>query len=214
MSMTVPAPFTSMPLTYERAYGGWDRTSEDPSAHRMESLNPVGTGFAIREAGAMRVRLPNVEHPDRLISSWKHRPAPAGFGVIASYWSPRRELAGTYDKAWQEERFPLWAADYDDRFNQCAPVDQQVAGYLRGGEAVELVNVTPEGHLGFTLPKVHFAFTTSFGRKRVEHRAKLHTVIIEPDDRRLVLVWLTSLECDERTVDHLDETAIVEKRYI
>src|SRR5262249_16001545 len=40
--------FELMPITYEKAFGGWDRSAPDPADHRLESRNPVGTGFAVR----------------------------------------------------------------------------------------------------------------------------------------------------------------------
>src|SRR5262249_6220502 len=120
--------------------------------------------------------------------------------------------AGTYDEKWLKERLPLWAEDMDDRYFQCAPEDQQVPGFLRGGERVELVNLTPDGRLSFELPRVWPAFTTHFGREKVEHRAELHTVILEPDFPRLSLVYHTRLPCHHE-VDKLDATVVEQKAH-
>jgi hypothetical protein len=112
-----------------------------------------------------------------------------------------------------ENKFPLLPDDFDSRFHQCAPPDQQVAGYLRGGEVVALENLTESGRLQFYLPKVHLAFSTHFGRQRQEHRASLQTVVIEPDVPQVILVWQTSLAC-HYLLDDLDKTIVSEKRYI
>jgi hypothetical protein len=212
-AISAPKAFDKVPIVYERAFGGWDRTSDDPKNHRLEPRNPVGTGFATRREHAIGAALPNIEDPAELISAWSQRPRPAGFGAISSYWLPRRELAGTYDEKWQKERFPLWAEDFDDAFFQVAPEDQRAAGFLRGGEKVELRNLSPSGSLRFTLPKVHPVFTTYFRGRGVEHRAKLHTVILEPDQPRVVLVWYTSLPCQHKA-DDLDVTVVREKRFL
>ena len=212
-SISSPQLFESMPIRYEQAFGGWDRVNDDPIDHRLYAPNPVGTGFATKAAHCVGLRVPNIEYPNELIGSWEDHPQPAGFGPLECYWTPRRELAGTYDEQWQKERFPLWAQDFDARYNNCAPADQQAAGYLRGGESVELVNLTPNGRLEFRLPKVYPFFETRFGRKRVEHRAQLCTVIIEPDHPRVVMVWQTSLVCN-RGVDELDATIVTEKRMV
>ena len=106
--------------------------------------------------------VPNVEDPNHLIGSWSDRPAPAGFGVIASHWQPRVGYAGTYDEHWMKTRQPLLAEDLDDRYFQCAPLDQQAPQWLRGGEAVVLLKLTPAGELRFTLPKVYLGFETRF----------------------------------------------------
>ena len=207
------ASFERMPITYERAFGGWDKTDPDPAKQRLYPQNPIGSGFATKEQHLEGHPLPNVEDPSHLISGWNDRPSPAGFGAIASYWSPRLDWAGTYDDAWMENKFPLLPDDFDSRFHLCALPDQQVAGYLRGGEMVALENLTESGSLQFCLPKVHLAFSTHFGRQKQEHRASLQTVVIEPDVPQVILVWQTSLAC-HHLLDDLDKTIVSEKRYI
>jgi hypothetical protein len=205
--------FESMPIIFERAYGGWDRTADDPAEHRLEERNPVGTGFAIRAEHCRDKRLPNIEYPDQLIGSWKDRPAPAGLNAIECHWSGRRELAGTYDEGWRRSRFPLWALDFDPRYHNCAPPDQRAPGYLAGGETVDLINLTANGRLRFALPVVQLTVETRFGRERIEHGANLAAVILEPDVPRVLLVWQASLVCNHR-VDELDETVVAERSAI
>jgi hypothetical protein len=202
-----------MPLVPERAFGGWDSRPEDPSDHRLYPANPIGAGFAVKKAHLDGALLPNVEYPDQCVSSWKDRPSPAIFRPVASYWSPRLEYAGTYDERWMNERLPLLAEDFDERFYQVAPEDQQAKGFLRGGERVELRNLNPEGVMAFNLPKVRLTFTTKFGREEVEHRADLHTIILEPDRRRVTLVWCTLLPCHHK-VDKLDATVVKEIPFV
>jgi hypothetical protein len=211
LKISDPEPFERMPITYERAYGGWDRSSSDPKDHRLDDRNPVGTGFAVHEKNCEGVRLPNIEYPGDLIGSWKDRPAPAGFNVVDCAWSPRRQLAGTYDEQWRKTRFPLWAADFNPHYGNCAPADQQAEGYLEGGEHVEVSGMSESGVLAFDIPKVKLGFRTRFGTKRVDHEGQLCTVTIEPNSARLVLAWQASLVCN-RNADELDETLVVEKR--
>ena len=208
-----PAKFERLPIVYERAFGGWDRTDPDPAKQRLYPTNPIGSGFALSANHLNGHALPNVENPSHLIASWNDRPLPAGLGAIASYWSPRLEWGGTYDDAWMENKFPLLPDDFDNRFHQCAPTDQQVSGYLRGGEVVALENLTESGSLRFSLPKAYLMFETHFGRQKQEHRASLQTVVIEPDVPQVILVWHTSLAC-HHLLDDLDETIIREKRLI
>ena len=207
------ATFERMPITYERAFGGWDKTDPDPAKQRLYPQNPIGSGFATKEHHLEGHPLPNVEDPSHLVSGWNDRPSPAGFGAIASYWSPRLDWAGTYDDAWMERKFPLLPDDFDNRFHQCALPDQQVGEYLRGGEMVALENLTESGSLQFCLPKVHLTFLTYFGSQKREHRASLQTVVVEPDGPQVILVWQTSLAC-HHLLDELDETIVREKRYI
>jgi hypothetical protein len=210
VKMSAPQPFERMALTYERAYGGWDRSASEAEHHRLEVRNPVGTGFSVRVENCTGLRLPNIEYPDQLVGAWKDRPSPAGFNVVDCAWSPRRELAGTYDEHWRRNRFPSWAADFDSRYNNCAPRDQQSQGHLVGGERVDVLNMSESGTLSFEIPKVQLSFRTRFGRERVDHEGQMCTVIVEPNVARVILAWQTSIVCNRRA-DQLDETLVVEK---
>lgn len=208
-----PAPFVRLPLVYERAFGGHDIRSTDPAEHRVFASNPVGCGHAAKRLHLLGQPVPNLELPGAALG----QPNPAGFGAIASHWSPRRELAGTFDARWLVTRRPLLPEDFDPRFHLCAPFDQQHVPHLRGGVPIELVNLTPGGVLRFSLPKIWLRFRTRFtlrrGERRHEHRAKLHTVVVEPDHPRVLLVWHTSLPCHEHA-DELQDTTIEEKPYL
>jgi len=201
-------PFKTMPLVYERAFGGADRRSAEPEKDWYWP-NPVGCGFVIRSAHLYDVPVPNIEAPDRLINAWNDRPAPAGFGPIASHWHPRSALAGTYDTRWEATRQPLLPDDCDDRFFQCAPADQQTAQFLIGGERVALVGMSPRGRLDFILPQMSLTLESRFsdGERRVHDAPKLHTAIFEPNLPRVSLVWHSALECHAK-VYKLDETRI------
>lgn len=181
--VSAPIPFTKMPLIYERAFGGRDHPP-----------NPVGRGFhrpgAADVAGSL---LPNLENPKALLKNPYESPGPACFGPVGRNWEPRVGHAGTYDEAWKEKRFPFLPEDFDDRYFQAAPADQ-VAGPLQGGEKVVLKNVTPEGSLEFTLPKPDIAAQV-IGLDDVDEQlpAVLDTVVLEPELRRVSLVWRSSL---------------------
>jgi hypothetical protein len=194
--LSPPVPFSSMPLTYERAFGGVDKGSDHPEVD-WHWPNPVGTGFVKARARIEGVRAPNVEYPDQLVTDWNSLPAPAGFGVIGSHWRERAAFAGTYDAAWSDKRQPLLPLDFDLRHFQTVPKDQQAPAFLRGGEPVGLVGLTPSGSLRFALPKVDLALETRFmdGERRAHEAPLLHTVIIEPDFPRVSLVWHLAMEC-------------------
>jgi hypothetical protein len=191
LSKSSSVPFVTMPIRYERAQGG-----------PLDLTNPVGAG-SVKAPGAL---LPNCKH-------LSNASGPAGFGPIGYEWEPRSKLAGTYDEAWQMERQPLVPLDFQDLFYCCAPADQQVKGYLKGGEQVALLNLSPEGLLTFQLPKLSFGFNTRIDGGTVHHRSELYTVIIEPEERRLIMVWQTSLPC-HHTLYTLKETVAFEKERI
>ena len=184
-----PETFEKIPLIYERAFGGRDYKS---NPQKWDPRNPVGKGFATKRKHLFGQRLPNVEDP-------RNRRIPACFGPIGRHWSPRVELSGTCDQKWEEERLPLLPHDFQDRFYQAAPIDQQPTTHLRGGELVELINLTPSGLLRFRLPRVCLVFTTNIEGKIYDHHARLHTLAFEPDIRRILMTWQTSLPCHNRT---------------
>ncbi|KHD11058.1 hypothetical protein PN36_21235 [Candidatus Thiomargarita nelsonii] len=206
LNMTEPELFEKMPIIYERAFGGIDATRQF-----MEPRNPVGTGFAVKTEHIIGQRVANIEDPANLITSWKQRPQPVGFTPIAGHWLPRLKFAGTYDTKWEKTRQPLLPNDFDERFYHCAPPDQQVKGYLKGGEPVELYNLSPNGQLRFQLPQMSLGFKTFFGAKTEEHEAQLHSVIIKPDVPQVSLVWQTHLNCHNRD-SQLEKTVVFQKK--
>jgi len=205
-------PFEKMPLIYERAFGGADHRSDNPDRD-WDWRNPVGTGFAVSRLNLAGEALPNIEYPNQLLQSWNDRPEPAGFGPLCSHWQPRASFAGTYDDNWMKNRQPLLPEDFDDRFYQCAPIDQQTPFFLNGGESAALKGLTPDGGLlHFLLPKIYLGFETRFydGSREIHKNRKLHTIIIEPDFPRVSLVWHTALPCHFK-VQKLERTIITLK---
>ncbi len=210
VGLGAPEPFSRMPLIYENAFGGASTSNSGEVAWARH--NPVGRGFAVDAEQLIGQIAPTVEDPNNLMNSWKSRPLPVGFGPIARDWAPRITYAGTYDERWQRERHPLLPVDFDERFRQCAPVNQQFPGRLRGGEVVLLSHLAPEPEQRWVLPKIWLTFRTSFGRERVEHRATLNTVLLEPTQRRVTLVWATAVRCQNKE-HHLEKTVIREKLF-
>lgn len=199
-----PEPFLTRPIAYEFAHGG--PLGDTPEAG-LDPMNPAGIGRINQEGEPV----PAVESPEAPVLAVNSTAPPAGFGPIASHWQPRAKLAGTYDAAWQESRQPLLPADFNDDFYRCAPPDQQVQGFLQGGEEVALGNLTPSGMLRFQLPRVSLGFRTRIDGGTTHHRGQLHTVIIEPEELRLILVWQTALPC-HHTLYSLKETIVFEKQ--
>jgi hypothetical protein len=189
--LSQPEPFLKLPLRYEYAYGGVDRHERG-----REPKNPVGVGFVADRRDFKLTQPPNVEHWDAPFPSAASF-RPAGFGPVARDWSPRLELAGTYDAAWNDSRKPLFPSDFDRRFYQAAPEDQLPPRPLVGGELVRLFNMTPNGFWEFRVPRVPLFCTTLIGWKREVFEPKLHTLVIEPDLQRVVMTWHAARPCHQ-----------------
>lgn len=204
---TDPTSFEKIPLRYEHAFGGWDRSDDDPSRHTFEPRNPVGTGFRARSGQFEEgVRLPNLEDPACLIENYGDVVSPVGVGFTAPHWQPRVSLAGTYDANWQKTRMPLYPLDFDRRFFNAASPGMVAQGYLQGNEPVALENVTPDGHLSFQLPNLAPPTCNMRLRGRREDEVlstNLDTVIIDTDQMTLVLIWRTYLPLRNGPLDVL-----------
>lgn len=198
-SMTKPAPFKTMPLVYERAFGGRHEIEGKNPEVLFEPRNPAGGGFAGKRKGdALKgLPLPNLEDPADLVRSPKDAPAPAGFGFVSPAWEPRKSFAGTYDAAWLKKCAPYLPKDFNPRFFNAAHPDLVCDCYLTGGERVQAQNVSPGGALIFRLPVCELRATVRVAGDKVEPALNLETVLIEPDDARLSLLWRGAVPCDK-----------------
>jgi hypothetical protein len=192
-----PEPFESIPLVYERAFGGADTTPTDLGRHVHERRNPIGTGMAASDANARLdgLALPNLEDPAKLIRTWDDRPAPVGFGFIGRGWSPRIDLAGTYDDQWMNDRAPLLPGDFDARFHNGAHPRLISPSYLEGGEPCEVRGATRDGLVRFSVPRRRFEILWCIRDNWSSASTHLDTVIIETDERRLTSIWRSTVPC-------------------
>lgn len=200
-----PAPFARMPLRYERARGG-----PLPDSDEVDLQNPVGTGH--------RDRLPNLEDPSRPMRHARDTPPPVGFGPIAPTWAPRRDRVGTYDDHWRTSRAPYLPADFDPRFFLTAPPDQVLSSRLGGGELIELHNFWPAPHLRTHVPDCQLSADAQVAGKTEPIHLALETLLLEPGEHQMELLWRGSLPCDKRMVkiesvdlrvQHLDLGALI-----
>ena len=60
---TRPVPFIEMPIQYERAFGG-----KSPRTGELWADNPVGIGFDAATGGEVPGEIPNVEHPNAVMT--------------------------------------------------------------------------------------------------------------------------------------------------
>jgi hypothetical protein len=196
---TPPEPFETMPLVWERAFGGRDETESGVSE---EPRNPVGTGYraSAGESPVDGAALPNLENPLDPILTWKQHPDPVCFAPIPANWEPRRSYAGTYDDHWQNQRAPYLPEDFDPRFLQNAPAPLVTPQPLQGGEPVRLVGFHPEGVLEFKLPSTRPRVRFNVNGTVEERPVMLDTVLIEPAMGRLQLLWRAAIACDKKVL--------------
>lgn len=201
---TEPHPFTAMPLTWERAYGGRHAQGERVLA---EERNPVGCGFLgerdpVELAGQPAPNLLDVRAP-----GWRLGDAavPACCAPTAASWLPRRQFAGTYDEAWQRRRAPYLPQDFNPCFLQCASEELRFDRFLQGTEPVRVTGMTLERPIEFAVPtvkpQIEIVIDRYAGRRNsTRAMAELETLWIEPDENEASFTWRAHLPVDRRAL--------------
>ena len=149
-----PKPFTSMPIVWERSFGGFDTSPKNPRKHAFDTRNLLGVGLHSKAGrrGVVGARLPNIEEPRRPVRSWRSRRVPVGFGFLPRSSSWRMKYAGTYDEAWLEKRFPFLPDDFDERYHNGRSPDQ-VVPYPAGASSCDR-ELHSGGQLEFRIPRI------------------------------------------------------------
>ncbi len=203
--ITEPAPFSSIPIRYDRAYGGPDYPA-----------NPIGqahTGQRVPAfVGVNRGRMPNIELPQEPVRSHRAKYAPAGFGALDIRSPARQKKAGTYGREWMENDFPGLANDVDWTVFNAAPEDQQIDGFFTGGESYRLAGLHPDK------PVIEGRLPTMRVSALVQHRGKsipesdalslaFETVWFFPDQNLGVALYRGQTSIDDS--DALDVEAVL-----
>jgi uncharacterized protein YjbI with pentapeptide repeats len=185
--ITDPEPFTSIELKYENSYGGegFDK-------------NPVGKGIpkSSEDKESKKQPLPNIENPDRLITTPDSQPEPAGFGPLGKMWWSRMTRFGSYSQEWFEKGWPWFPLDFDWAFFNAAPQDMQLKGYLRGDEKLYFENLHLQYSRYFSrLPALRVRCFANVGMEGndkdnfKEIKLNLDTLWVDMDVEQLILVW-------------------------
>ncbi len=199
-----PVPFTCLPIHYGVAYGGMGMLSRKQKMYAYAD-NMLGVGYYGNQSNEewLHKPLPNTEEVESLIKKPTANYIPMSFGPIAKNSPARIQYAGTYDNVWEQQKAPFLPDDFDERFYQCAPGDQQIP-YLQGGETVVLNNLTPENFNKFILPKEKLMMHVVYQNDaRVDLESVIDTLIFEPDKQRFSVVWraMVPLKRNMREVD-------------
>ncbi|MEN0108403.1 MAG: DUF2169 domain-containing protein [Pseudomonas sp.] len=191
----VPQAFTEQPIDYAHAFGGSYPVADNPELRDGYAANPCGRGWFPRSAATAQIvgmPMPTTEALNQPVDSPHGDFTPMALGPIARSWPPRIGYAGTYDEAWLADGFPFLPADFDTRYYQAAPADQQT-DYLKGGEDVLLLCLTAQERAGFKVPRHHVPvtfFLTAGGHETLE--AVIDTLLIDTDAGLVEVTWRIS----------------------
>lgn len=124
-----PVPFTRLPITYDRAFGGADKDEKKQDKVETYAKNPIGVGYypLTKKKVLVGKRLPNSCETGKAVAKTTGQYNPMSFGFLGRNFPPRPSFAGTYDQAWLDSRAPFWPTNFDYRYFQAAPPDQQIS---------------------------------------------------------------------------------------
>ena len=188
-------PFAKMPISYDRAYGGADKHPDKPEKTKTYIKNPIGVGYYPYSNGKYLKGkpLPNTEEIGKPVKSKNGDYNPVSFGPIGRNFAFRIPYAGTYNQKWLDNVAPFWPDDFDYRYFQAAPSDQQIP-YPKGGEQVILQNLTPDGLARFQIPRISMpVIFIPYRGEDIIKEPVIDTVLIEPDHSQFMLTGRVSL---------------------
>ncbi len=206
------ALFSTMPLTWERAYGGTKDVQLDP--HTLieipDARNPIGRGFdptsmARGLAAALGVPegyprwetlrpLPNIEHPAVAIRKFADAPLPI-------CWVPR-PLGLTRPRHLDRILAGDASLELDPRPFRC--IDALVLNAVPRDQSVCVRGVTPSGEWSFTFPNLRVNADYCIGSRRGTREMMATRLVLLPEQSRFFIVYQKTFfarigEDDERS---------------
>ncbi|WP_220815177.1 DUF2169 family type VI secretion system accessory protein [Pseudomonas paralcaligenes] len=207
-----PAPFIHLPLHYGFAFGGTHPYANIRGQELTDTFldNPVGIGWVGPHTHKLTANapIPCLEAFEAPIMRPTGNYRAVALSAIPRYWPQRAIHAGTYDEAWHTNQFPFLPENFDERYHQCAPLDQQI-DYPQGGEEVRLIHVLSDWpSLQFRLPNLNNTVRVLRSDYSVEHiQAVVDTLFFETEAARFSAVWRTSIPI-RRRIQEFDTIAV------
>lgn len=195
ISVSNPEPFIEKEMDYTHAIGGGVG-------------NRLGSGIAKSNEVLLNTNVPSVFYVGENWQANGKQIKVAGFGPVPPFFAERSQWAGTFNEHWYEERRPLWPVDFDARFYQSAPKDQQCKGYLAGGERLMVSGFCHNDALSFRVPSEKHQAIAVFQDKEEITEMPLYTVWIDANKKRIELLYSASFHCQDR--EHLLTSSRVE----
>ncbi|MEA1892069.1 MAG: DUF2169 domain-containing protein [Campylobacterota bacterium] len=184
--------FVKMPLIYEKAFGG-----------KNYAKNPLGKGYGDSDA------LPNIEDPKHLIVTNNEKNNPSGFMPYDISWPQCADKLGTYDEQYKKELWPGFAADMDYTYFNRAPADQQLDGFFKGAQSIELINMHPkEQHIISHIPELSVRCFATSKEENEEGRfqeipMQRDTLWLFPELQRGIIIFRGTIEIEDEEYTNL-----------
>lgn len=182
VTASVSSPFIESDIDYTHALGGDER-------------NRLGGGAANTKKDLLAQCVPCVFYPKENWNANNKNMRVAGFGALPPFFMERLKWAGTFDADWEKERRPLFPEDFDRRFYQNVPEDQQCKGILSGGERIILSGFSHDEPLSFRIPKTRVMAEIKKGEEKSQEDMRIHTVFIDTESGIISITYSALFPC-------------------
>lgn len=208
--ISTPAPFGSMPLTWDRAFGGSAEVyiDQDSPLDSQDPRNPFGRGFDPMRYMADIVKalqcppgypvcssprqLPNIESPDQPVLSWDDHPKPVCWAPLSTtssmYLERYQDLPedGAVDSPSDEESHipPRLKGDWLFR----AP-DELLFELPAKQSEVVVTGMSPDGIFSFQLPDHQFLLDYCVGERQGTVELRPQMLVLLPEQKKFYQVF-------------------------
>ncbi|MDF4597796.1 DUF2169 domain-containing protein, partial [Vibrio parahaemolyticus] len=102
---------------------------------------------------------------------------------------------------WIENRKPMLPLDFDKRFFQSAPIDQQCKGFLRGGERLMMSGFCHDDTLSFRIPKEKYRAIATFKDQSYQADMAMYTLFVDAEKKTISISYTAAFPCQGK--EHL-----------
>jgi len=189
---SLPAPWDSMPLCWERAFGGafevpagpmGPKKLPHPGGRFVHALNPHGKGICLDENTAEGKALPNVESVHEPLKCPTDQPRPAGLAPCPDLFGLRLPEGLTEEQM----KDPVQLLHLSLRMAHAAP-GEQIFASLNSGAVVEVLGVGA-GPIRFEVPSCPFQVSTRKGRSLTTIATSVRCVHVSADDAAVLVTY-------------------------
>ncbi|MDC0671630.1 DUF2169 family type VI secretion system accessory protein [Nannocystis radixulma] len=173
-----PQPFTSMPLTYARSFGGRAMTNHNVVGAYFD--NPDGRGYVVQKEAVAGAPLPNVEEVDDLVTEWDQRPRVAGMGPVSRQSTLRSMRGISVDVEAQTTRIE------PAMFTFSHP--RMALPAYPAGELVTLTGMRHGAPWTFNLPAFQYWLEVDLGGRLYQLPMSVDTLYLLPDEGKFSVV--------------------------
>ncbi|CAM3915271.1 DUF2169 domain-containing protein [Vibrio aquimaris] len=188
ITVSNPKPFIEADIHYGHALGG-------------DKRNRVGCGIASSTEQLLEKPVPSVFFPRENWAPNSKNVRVAGLGPIAPFFAERAQYAGTFDEHWLEHRRPLLPEDFDQKFYQSAPSDQQCCGFLEGSERLMMSGFNHDDVITFRLPTEKYVAQVLIGEDSLIAPMHIYTLYVDTEQMTLTVSYGASFPCQGK--EHL-----------